>query len=363
MTPSHNADDPGVSVADIIKIRRHLAVLEPFTSGYQLIAGDVTCDCAVSVSDIIKIRRYLAQLDILPCGNWGFVDSSYHVTTTDWCPVPGEINTMLASNQTDSSFVGVRKGDVNNTWSPSAAATAGRQGDAHATAGEMTLTMNDGGAKGETVTLPVTLGRGTPVAGVELHLQFDPQYLAFAGLKSEVMNDVTMSHDESSVHLVWENLGQPIDLATERVLADFEFTLLNEPDEFTEVEITSAELVDESGTPFVLSRKNGRVLASSGVVDETLPGDFWLGQNYPNPFNPETDITFYLPRQVNVTLAIYNMLGQQVTILAGGQLAAGLHTVHWDGCDASGRPVSSGIYLYRLNSSEFTESRKMLLLK
>ncbi len=364
VTPSHGANDPGVSVADIIKIRRHLAVLDPFTSGYQLIACDVNCDCRCSVSDIIKMRRYLAVLDTLPCGNWAFVDSSYPVSTTDWCPVPDLITTTLSTfDQTDSSFVGVRKGDVNNTWSPSAAATAGRQGDAHATAGEMTLTMNDVSATGETVTLPVILGRGTPVAGVELHLQFDPQYLAFAGLKSEVMNDVTMSHDESSVHLVWENLGQPIDLATERILADFEFTLLNEPDEFTEVEITSAELVDESGTPFALLRQNGRVLASSGVVDETLPGDFWLGQNYPNPFNPETDIAFYLPRQANVTLAIYNMLGQHVTILASGQLAAGLHTVHWDGRDASGRLVSSGIYLYRLNSSEFTESRKMLLLK
>jgi flagellar hook assembly protein FlgD len=94
------------------------------------------------------------------------------------------------------------------------------------------------------------------------------------------------------------------------------------------------------------------------VIKETV-----LLQNYPNPFNPETDITFYLPRQTSVTLAIYNMLGQQVAILASGQLAAGLHTVHWDGRDASGRLVSSGIYLYRLNSSEFTESRKMLLLK
>ena len=363
VTPSHGANDPGVSVADIIKIRRHLAVLEPFTSGYQLIAGDVTCDCAVSVSDIIKIRRYLAVLDTLPCGNWAFVDSSYAVSTTNWCPVPGEIVTALTSNQTDSSFVGVRKGDVNNTWSPSVAATAGRQADAHATAGEMTLTMNDVSATGETVTLPVILGHGTPVAGVELHLRFDPRYLAFAGLKSEVMNDVTISHDQSSVHLVWENLGQPIDLAAERILAGFEFKLLNEPDEFTEVAITSAEVVDESGTPFVLLQQNGRVLASSGVASETLPGDFWLGQNYPNPFNPETDIAFYLPRQARVTLAIYNMLGQQVTVLASGQLAAGEHTVHWDGRDASGRLVSSGIYLYRLNSSEFSEARKMLLLK
>jgi hypothetical protein len=363
VTPSHGANDPGVSVADIIKIRRHLAVLEPFTSGYQLIAGDVTCDCAVSVSDIIKIRRYLAVLDTLPCGNWAFVDSSYAVSTTNWCPVPGEIVTALTSNQTDSSFVGVRKGDVNNTWSPSVAATAGRQPDAHATAGEMTLTMNDVSATGETVTLPVILGHGTPVAGVELHLRFDPRYLAFAGLTSEVMNDVTISHDQSSVHLVWENLDQPIDQAAEHILAGFEFKLLNEPDEFTEVAITSAEVVDESGTPFVLLQQNGRVLASSGVASETLPGDFWLGQNYPNPFNPETDIAFYLPRQARVTLAVYNMLGQQVTVLASGQLAAGEHTVHWDGRDASGRLVSSGIYLYRLNSSEFSEARKMLLLK
>jgi hypothetical protein len=94
-----------------------------------------------------------------------------------------------------------------------------------------------------------------------------------------------------------------------------------------------------------------------------LPGEFALHGNYPNPFNPTTTIAYDLPEQANVQIAIYNVVGQKVRTLVDRAESAGQHQVEWDGQDDSGRPVSSGLYLYRMTAGEFMQSRKMLLLK
>lgn len=97
-------------------------------------------------------------------------------------------------------------------------------------------------------------------------------------------------------------------------------------------------------------------------VTET-PLTFALKQNYPNPFNPTTRIGFELPRAGQVTMVIFNILGQRVRELANRAYAAGKHEITWDGKDDWGTEVSSGIYFYRLRSGSTTLSRKMLLLR
>jgi hypothetical protein len=94
-----------------------------------------------------------------------------------------------------------------------------------------------------------------------------------------------------------------------------------------------------------------------------LPTTYALGNNYPNPFNPTTSISFSLPAKGEVKLAVYNILGQHVTDLASGTFDAGTHSVAWDGTDAAGDKVTSGVYLYRLETSQFVETKKMMLLK
>lgn len=94
-----------------------------------------------------------------------------------------------------------------------------------------------------------------------------------------------------------------------------------------------------------------------------LPATFSLDQNYPNPFNPETVISFALPAKTELALEIYNINGRRVKTLYEGILPAGTHRVNWDGTDYSGRRVATGLYLYRLKSERFTQSRKMILIK
>ncbi len=94
-----------------------------------------------------------------------------------------------------------------------------------------------------------------------------------------------------------------------------------------------------------------------------LPETFQLAQNFPNPFNPTTTISFSLARSSAVRLAVYNVLGREVKVLAQGTLEAGRHEVVWDGTDHRGRSVASGVYCYRLETIEYIDAKKMILLK
>ena len=100
-----------------------------------------------------------------------------------------------------------------------------------------------------------------------------------------------------------------------------------------------------------------------GDVNVSLPKQFDLEQNFPNPFNPQTVIRYELHKAQAVTLVIYNTLGQQVHTLVDDYQTAGSHTVTWDGTSSSASQVSSGIYFYRLQAGDYSETRKMTLLK
>jgi hypothetical protein len=93
------------------------------------------------------------------------------------------------------------------------------------------------------------------------------------------------------------------------------------------------------------------------------PRDFLLMQNFPNPFNSGTTLRFALPTADHVELAIYNLLGQNVITLIDDRYTAGVHTVHWDGRDASGQNIASGAYLYRLRVGSQTQTRRLVLLR
>jgi C1A family cysteine protease len=94
-----------------------------------------------------------------------------------------------------------------------------------------------------------------------------------------------------------------------------------------------------------------------------VPECYALSQNYPNPFNPETAIRYSLTQAGTVRLAVYNVLGQEVITLVSRQQPAGEHEVIWNGTDLNGRPVSSGLYFYRLEIGDFAQTKKMVLLR
>ena len=91
---------------------------------------------------------------------------------------------------------------------------------------------------------------------------------------------------------------------------------------------------------------------------EILPHKWELEQNYPNPFNPVTTISYSIPQRSNVTLKVYDILGNLVNTLVNGYKDKGRYKVNFNGSK-----LSSGVYLYRLVAGRFTDTKKLILMK
>lgn len=99
------------------------------------------------------------------------------------------------------------------------------------------------------------------------------------------------------------------------------------------------------------------------IENLSTPENFELLQNYPNPFNPSTQITYNLKSAADVQLTVYNSLGQKVKTLVNENVAAGAHTVEWNGTNMAGENVVSGIYFYTLKANDKSNTMKMILLR
>ncbi len=116
---------------------------------------------------------------------------------------------------------------------------------------------------------------------------------------------------------------------------------------------------DDLALSLVVAPAQTAVLEGARPIAATV-----LEQNYPNPFNPLTNIRFELRQAAPVTLAVYNMAGQVVrTLVAGEQMAMGAYHMVWDGRNAAGEKVASGVYFYQLQAGVFTSIKKMALLQ
>nr|MBP9211893.1 T9SS type A sorting domain-containing protein [Bacteroidota bacterium] len=98
-------------------------------------------------------------------------------------------------------------------------------------------------------------------------------------------------------------------------------------------------------------------------VMPSVPTDYALSQNYPNPFNPSTRIAFALPMAENVSLKIYDVLGREVRSLVNDQYNAGRYDITWDGKNNNGTQVATGMYIYHLRAGQFSQTKKMMLMK
>jgi len=132
--------------------------------------------------------------------------------------------------------------------------------------------------------------------------------------------------------------------------------------------VSHGEEISSTGTVTVVVGEHPltAVVGSSEGTEAELPEHFRVAQNAPNPFNQGTAIRFAIPADASTETAkleIFNVAGQVVRVLVDGEAYPGHHRVVWDGRDDAGRPVGSGVYLYRLRTESFAQTRRMLLLR
>lgn len=163
----------------------------------------------------------------------------------------------------------------------------------------------------------------------------------------------------------WES--GDFEMLNEEPITETTFTDLSVPDNDVYWYYVTAVYSGDYGEAesFASNYDSGSIDDLTGTDDDLLviPEHFFISQNYPNPFNPATTISYGLPDDADVRIEIYNILGQNVRTLADEHQAAGYRAVIWDGNDASGNQVSSGIYFYRIEAGDFHASKKMVMIK
>ena len=159
------------------------------------------------------------------------------------------------------------------------------------------------------------------------------------------------------------------------VLESGEIEVLNQSETLTieyDISIDAGDkmewvLASETGAKFVLEGAGEIIVPSEQkfVLNRipVIPETFTLHQNFPNPFNPITTLSYDLPKDSDVRLAIFDMLGNEVATLVNTTQEAGFKSVQWDATDSMGIHVSAGVYLYQIQAGEHVQTRKMVLLK
>ena len=212
-------------------------------------------------------------------------------------------------------------------------------------------------------------------------VDYKPQIrLLFVGQEPPVLNppqNLTAEAGDGVVHLEWEYPEIPV----MRNLQDFQgFNVYRDdiilnPELITETAYEDIDVVNGLTysyyvtAVYVEGESESSNMVEATPEEETSADDTVsvlatrLGANYPNPFNPETVIEFALLERGEVTIEIYNVMGQRIRTLVRGSFDAGNHKVTWNGLDEAGVYVGSGIYLYRMTSGKYTSTKKMLMLK
>ena len=127
-------------------------------------------------------------------------------------------------------------------------------------------------------------------------------------------------------------------------------------------------LVSSEGREYEL-KGSGNILMDGNVSQFTLrkvssiPTEFTLSQNFPNPFNPTTSINYSVSENSDISISVYSLMGQKIINLIDSHVYAGTYTITWNGMNHTGVPVSSGMYIYALQSDSFTSVKKMILIK
>lgn len=236
----------------------------------------------------------------------------------------------------------------------------------------------------DNIIVPIELNNNVAMTALDLPLKFSEGVtlvgVSFDGTRSENFDLKVAKIDNVNntvvIGLIPMVYGENSALEPgSGVIANLEFSIMDPTVEDIEISTTSMDNPSHD-LMFVYSDENQNLvglqpeianisvaLSEIGGSSSMLPTSYDLKQNAPNPFNPTTVLSYDLPKASQVSLEVYNVLGQNVKTLVDQFQEAGTNSVMWDGTDNGGSQVASGLYFYRLTADGFQATKKMMMLK
>ena len=357
----------GLTSLDLAILQRHILEVETLTSLYKLIAADVDLSQNITTADIRDIQNVvLGNADRLAKGkHWTFIPTKF---TFDNPAHPYPYDTVIVydamPSTTGHDFIGIKLGDVNDTWNP----TKSRQEqqplqflvEAHET------------FIGDSITVPVKAADFRDVSSFQLTLEWDPAVLSFASAQGQALPGVVFGDKyttEGQLTVLWYNLqGGSTSVSGEEVLFNITFKTVGNIGEQSTIAINSARTpllaYDTSNVPMDAEAVAGEVSITElsevlGISDSDDQISYKLYQNMPNPFVDELNFKFTIPQKATVTIQVINTMGG-VIYETEKIYQRGSHTVSWDTNNSEGLFISPGIYYIKLGTDAFQETIKIV---
>lgn len=343
-------------------------------NGYQSLAMDVNGDCELTSGDALAILMratgklqgfyyYNEEEQAIRLDDWRFVDYDFNITTDNWCDAPDSRNYFpLDEDKTEQHFTGIIRGDVNGSFSAPLAKSAG--------SAPVVTWSNPTLRENKQFNFTATVN-----AADKAYNSFDLMLRYDAAAMSITQVSFAQTRESKNWQMDW-NAGEPGVLR----MAGFSMNeaAIKGQVPLLVIEGTLARAAKENdplalAMPFAVFGWNGKEIAAQAAAGEvkfvaSLPQHYALEQNYPNPFlrdtpRATTTINYALPEAGEVSLRIYDVLGNVVRTLIAKPQNAGVYAIAWNGRKDNGAPAVNGMYFYRLEAGGFVKTNKLILQK
>jgi hypothetical protein len=343
----------GVSTFDILLIQQHILSLNLLEGPYQQLAADVNKDQRITGRDIIDLRKAILGIeDEFPNNtSWRYINQEFTFSTSEPLKEDFEENYGIESLEeamTGVDFYAVKVGDVNGNASGMAEGRSSKP---------LSFTMdNVAFEEGQTFSLPVRSSDFENLLGFQLTFEYNDYMFDLLNVASGALelgaNNIGLHPDKAAITMSWNDV-QPQSFDEEEVLFTLELSAKRAGSVSSSMSLTDAitqsEAYDEAG--------NKNTLLSFRSVKEEYK-EFALYQNSPNPFSNQTVVGFVLPTRADYSMLFYDVNGKELLVIEE-EGKKGYNQVQL----SSGDIKAQGVIYYKLESGEYSASKKMVVIK
>ncbi len=352
----------GVSTFDLIILQKHILGIDPISSPYRMIAGDINDSGAITTIDLVVLRKLILSIysEFPSNTSWRFIDSDF-VFPANGSPLatifPEVFNVnSLETDELDADFVAIKIGDMNNSAIPNNTVQIDNR-----TAGDFELKVKEENIlPNEEYVIDITAGELKEILGYQFTLEFDRSALDFVKIEKGDVDNFGLTHtNEGIITTSWASVEE-VSLYENDVLFSLRFKGRANAKLSSVLKLSSRVTNAEAYTTGIFSDDQQAGLLGLALTfdQEAAPSStFQLHQNLPNPFKSNTSIGFELPEASQATLTIYDVSGKVLKQI-NGDFAKGYHQVNLSEADLS----ATGVLFYRLDAADFTATRKMILI-
>jgi hypothetical protein len=342
-----------VTTLDIIQSRSHILGKEEFMNPYQWIAADVNGSQSITAIDLVEMRKVILGINTaFESGlNWLFIPDTYDLSN-DPFGYQTSVDIALNEQDLDLNFVGVKVGDVDNSWT--------NEGGARKSNLDFALRMENMTLQDNLVEIPVVVDAYSDIRGYQFSVTWDPNELEYFGVSSDILEGFFNEQmvEQGILTTLWDDIdGEPRALQEGDVLMTLKFRARHET-AASEVAINSTvtEAIAFDGNLNAMSIRSNPARVD---LEQLRNGQLELFQNIPNPFDFSTTIDFRVPKPGLVRFSIVNTLGE-IVYIHEDNYKAGIYSLDWDRSQGS-QSIAPGVYLYRLESNGAEVVKKMMI--